>query len=348
MNSENRHTSSRIGIRNWTTIVFVALPDCWSTVTVAPPAASSRGELLRLRAGGRVGGPQLLGAAGGRWSPSASRRGAAGAASPPRRSRSGRRPPCATSTRCRGRAAPRSRSAVLGELLHRAERHLRAGAARLDRPRAASRRRSPGRSRRAAGTARAGREGRSRRGARAKSPSAHQHRVAAVGEARADAAARARVPCRSAAPLPRRLRRRRLGSRRRRLRVVGGVSLGIVGHARLSSWRTRHADRGQRTRPAGRVPTARCDQRASVTRASCEKQSAFTKTTHRPRRPSGVFTPMTHKALTGEAARDPFTKTTHQANRARDTLRTPVSDSCLEQPAASNQPQPSALRRHAT
>ena len=28
MNSENRQTSSRIGIRNWTMIVFVPLPDC--------------------------------------------------------------------------------------------------------------------------------------------------------------------------------------------------------------------------------------------------------------------------------------------------------------------------------
>ncbi len=37
MNSEKRQTSSRIGIRNWTMIVFVPLPDCWSTLTIAPP-----------------------------------------------------------------------------------------------------------------------------------------------------------------------------------------------------------------------------------------------------------------------------------------------------------------------
>jgi hypothetical protein len=41
VNRENRQTSSRIGIRNWTMIAFVGLPDCWSTVTEAPPAVSS-------------------------------------------------------------------------------------------------------------------------------------------------------------------------------------------------------------------------------------------------------------------------------------------------------------------
>ncbi len=41
MNSEKRQTSSRIGIRNWTMIALVPLPDCWSTATVAPPASSS-------------------------------------------------------------------------------------------------------------------------------------------------------------------------------------------------------------------------------------------------------------------------------------------------------------------
>jgi hypothetical protein len=39
--SENRQTSSRIGMRNWTMIVFVPLPDCWSTATVAPLRLSS-------------------------------------------------------------------------------------------------------------------------------------------------------------------------------------------------------------------------------------------------------------------------------------------------------------------
>jgi hypothetical protein len=45
MNSENRHTSSRIGIRNWTMITFVPLPGCWLTLTVAPLTESSRSSV---------------------------------------------------------------------------------------------------------------------------------------------------------------------------------------------------------------------------------------------------------------------------------------------------------------
>ena len=42
MNSAKRHTSSRIGTRNWTMIALIGFDDCWSTTTTVPESLSVR------------------------------------------------------------------------------------------------------------------------------------------------------------------------------------------------------------------------------------------------------------------------------------------------------------------
>ena len=187
-----------------------------------------------------------------------------------------------------------ARSRVLGEGLDRAERHLRAGAARLDRRRAASRRRSPGRSRRAAGTATADREGRpgARRRSRRTPRRAGLRRWARPERTAAAAPGRASGRCWMA-------RRQWVRRRVRRSEVVSVIdeAAGVTAAAGVAR-RLRH--------PAG----------GAASHAPRRKAMAFTKTTH----PSHGTHELSQTRNTDYAAR---VRSVHKndttANRARQS-----------------------------